>query len=106
MNVRGKRSATPQHHNVRGKIFMYYVYILLCSDGSLYTGSSNNPDSRFSDHKNGKGGRYTRSHKPIKLIYTEQLESKSIALKKEYQIKSWSREKKIRVLKLNISLFL
>ena len=60
---------------------MWFVYILLCSDGSLYTGISNNPDVRFSEHKNGKGGRYTRSHKPIKLLYTEQLESKSAALK-------------------------
>ena len=81
---------------------MWYVYILLCFDGSLYTGSSNNPRARFADHKNGKGGRYTRSHKPIKLLYTEQLESKSAALKRESQIKSWPREKKIKILKLEI----
>lgn len=81
---------------------MWFVYILLCSDGSLYTGFSNNPDIRFSDHKDGKGGRYTRSHKPIKLLYTEQLESKSAALKRESQIKGWSREKKIEILKLKI----
>lgn len=79
---------------------MWYVYILLCSDGSLYTGFSNNPDVRFSDHKNGKGGRYTRSHKPVKLLYTEQLKTKSVALKREAQIKGWSKEKKIRILKL------
>jgi len=82
--------------------FMWYIYILLCSDNSLYTGSSNNPDERFSEHKNGKGGRYTRSHKPIKLLYTEQLKSKSSALKRESQIKSWSREKKLLILKLDI----
>ena len=81
---------------------MWYVYILLCADGSLYTGSSNNPEERFEYHKNGKGGRYTRSHKPIKLLYTEQLESKSAALKRESQIKSWPREKKIKILKLEI----
>lgn len=81
---------------------MWYAYILLCSDGSLYTGSSNNPDVRFSDHKNGKGGRYTRSHKPIKRVYLEELKSKSEALKRERQIKSWSREKKILILKLDI----
>ncbi len=81
---------------------MWFVYILLCNDGSLYTGISNNPDARFADHKKGKGSRYTRSHKPIKLLYTEQLESKSAALKRESQIKSWGRKKKIRILKLDI----
>jgi len=81
---------------------MWYVYILLCFDGSFYTGSTNNPDSRFSDHKNGKGGRYTRSHKPVRRIYLEKLRSKSAALKRENQIKSWSREKKIKILKLKI----
>lgn len=79
---------------------MWYIYILLCSDGSLYTGSSPNPKGRFEQHKIGKGGRYTRSHKPIKLLYTQELESKSAALKKEAQIKSWDRAKKIRMLNL------
>lgn len=79
---------------------MWFVYVLLCSDGSLYTGSSNNPDVRFLDHKNGKGGKYTRSHKPIKRVYLEQLSSLSEALKREIQIKGWSRDKKIKILKL------
>lgn len=81
---------------------MWFVYILLCNNDSLYTGVSSNPNKRFLDHKNGKGGRYTRSHKPVKLIYTEQLESKSAALKRESQIKGWSRAKKIKILKLKI----
>jgi len=81
---------------------MWFVYILLCSDGSLYTGSSNDPQARFIDHKNGKGGRYTRSHKPTKIIYLEQFESKSEALKKEFQIKDWTRQKKIKILNLKI----
>ncbi|OGH14741.1 MAG: hypothetical protein A2687_02715 [Candidatus Levybacteria bacterium RIFCSPHIGHO2_01_FULL_38_26] len=81
---------------------MWFVYILLCSDGSLYTGSSSNPKVRFIDHKNGKGGRYTRSHKPVKLLHTEQLESKSAALKRESQIKNWSRQNKIDILRLKI----
>ena len=81
---------------------MWYVYIILCEDGSLYTGFSPNPQERFEDHKNGKGGRYTRSHKPAKLLYSEQFESKSAALKRESQIKSWSRQKKIDILGLRI----
>jgi len=81
---------------------MWYIYILLCEDGSLYTGYSNNLEKRFSDHKNGKGGHYTRSHKPTKLIYSEQLSTQSEALKREMEIKSWNREKKIKSLNLKI----
>lgn len=79
---------------------MWYIYILLCEDGSLYTGYSNNIKQRFSDHKNGKGGYYTKSHKPLRLIYQETFNTQSEALKRERQIKGWSREKKIRILKL------
>lgn len=81
---------------------MWYVYVLLCKDGSLYTGTSNNPEQRFLDHKNGKGGKYTKTHKPIKILYAEKLPDKSAALKREGQIKGWSREKKIQILKLTI----
>ncbi|OGC92472.1 hypothetical protein A3D85_03015 [Candidatus Amesbacteria bacterium RIFCSPHIGHO2_02_FULL_47_9] len=79
---------------------MYFVYILLCQDGSFYTGSSSNPRQRFLDHQNGKGGAYTRSHKPIKIVYTEELPDKSSALKRESQIKGWSRQTKIKILNL------
>jgi putative endonuclease len=79
---------------------MWYVYILLCLDNSLYTGATNNLEKRFRDHKNGKGGAYTRSHKPLKLLYSEQFQTKSEALKREITIKSWSREKKITALRL------
>ncbi len=79
---------------------MWYVYMLLCKDGSFYTGSTNNLAKRFLDHQKGTGGRYTRSHRPIKLIYQESFNSKSKALKREAEIKSWSREQKIKTLKL------
>ena len=82
---------------------MWHVYILLCSDNSLYTGYSNDPDKRFFGHQNGKGGRYTRSRKPLKIIYTEKFETKPQALKREAEIKSWSRKKKIKMLNLNIT---
>lgn len=78
---------------------MWYVYILLCSDGSFYTGASNNPKKRFLDHKNGNGGAYTRSHKPYKILYIEELSSKSAALKRELEIKSWTKQQKINFLK-------
>lgn len=79
---------------------MWYLYVLLCKDGSLYTGISNNVEKRFLDHKNGKGGHYTRSHKPVKLVYQETFNTRSEALKRERQIKGWSREKKVKILKL------
>jgi len=81
---------------------MWFTYILLCSNGSFYTGISNNPRQRFLDHKNGKGGRYTKLYKPVKIIYLEQLPNKSTALKRELQIKGWSHSKKIKILKLKI----
>lgn len=81
---------------------MWFVYILLCENSSLYTGISNNLKKRFLDHKNGKGGRYTRSHKAIKLVYKEKLSTHSEALKRELEIKDWKREKKIKVLKLKV----
>lgn len=81
---------------------MWFVYIVLCQDESLYTGSTNNLEKRFLDHKNGKGGRYTRSHNPLKIVYREKIPTKSEALKREAEIKSWSRFKKIKDLRLKI----
>lgn len=79
---------------------MWFVYVLLCSDGSFYTGATNNLEKRFLEHKMGIGGRYTRSHKVIKIIYSEEFLTKSAALKKEFEIKSWSRAIKIKNLNL------
>lgn len=78
---------------------MWFVYILLCTDGSLYTGVTNNLEKRFLEHKIGKGGRYTRSHKPVRIVYQEKLSTHSEALKRESEIKSWSREKKMELCK-------
>lgn len=79
---------------------MWFVYILLCKDNSLYTGATLNIEKRFGEHKNGRGGSYTRSHKPLKIIYEEQFKTKSEALKREFEIKSWSRARKIKELNL------
>lgn len=81
---------------------MWFVYVLLCVDNSFYVGVSDDPERRFSEHKNGKGGKYTRSHKPLKLIYLEQLLTKQEAIKREKQIKGWSRAKKIQILGLKV----
>lgn len=73
---------------------MWYVYILQCLDNSFYTGITNNLQKRFLDHKNGKGGAYTRSHKPVKVVYRENYSNKSSALKREFEIKRLSKSQK------------
>lgn len=73
---------------------MWYVYILLCKDGSYYIGSSNDINKRVKEHLGGKGGRYTRSHRPQRLVYQEELATKSKALKREVQLKKWPKARK------------
>lgn len=73
---------------------MWFTYILLCKDDSLYTGISNNLSKRLKDHLAGKGGAYTRSHKPLKFVYKESFTSKSHALKREAEVKKFSRSEK------------
>ena len=76
---------------------MNYTYILLCSDGSLYTGWTNDLEHRLAAHNAGKGAKYTRSRKPVKLVYYEQLATKEEALHRENTIKKLSREEKLRL---------
>ena len=73
---------------------MWFTYILLCRDGTYYTGSTNDVEKRFKDHLSGKGARYTKAHKPEKIIYREGFSTKSEALKRESEIKKLSRLKK------------
>lgn len=81
---------------------MYFVYILLCNDFTLYTGSTNNVKKRFQEHMLGKGAKYTKSHPPLRIVHIEQFASKSDALKREIEIKSWTRQEKIEKLRLKI----
>jgi predicted GIY-YIG superfamily endonuclease len=74
---------------------MYFLYILKCSDGSLYTGITNDLARRLQQHKEGKGGHYTSSRKVLKIVYTEEHPDKSSALKREAQIKKLPRKKKL-----------
>jgi putative endonuclease len=78
---------------------MYSVYILRCKGKSLYTGITTDVTRRFKEHRAGTGGHYTRSHKPEKIIYRENAMSRSAALKREAEIKSWPREKKMRLVR-------
>jgi predicted GIY-YIG superfamily endonuclease len=65
-----------------------------CADGTLYTGYARDPGARVGVHNSGKGAKYTRSRLPVALVYSEQCESLSAALKRERQVKPWSRAKK------------
>ena len=80
-------------------IGMYYVYILKCCDGTLYCGYTNDVEKRFETHQSGKGAKYTRGRLPLELVYTEEFETKSEAMKRECEIKKMSREKKMEIIK-------
>ena len=73
---------------------MNYTYILKCSDGSLYTGWTNNQEKRVADHNAGKGAKYTKGRRPVELAYYEAFETKEEAMKREYAIKQLSRAEK------------
>ena len=77
---------------------MWYIYILLCEDGSFYTGSTNDVEKRLEMHFSGKGAKYTKSHKPVKIIHQESFQTKSEALKREAEIKSLSKAKKMELI--------
>lgn len=77
-----------------------YVYMLLCADGSLYTGWTNNLAKRLESHQAGKGAKYTRSRLPIALAYYEEYETESDARKRECAIKKLSRQKKEKLLQM------
>jgi len=73
----------------------FYVYILLCTDGSFYTGYTKDLDERTKQHENGKGAKYTKSHKPQKVAYVELHDSRSKAMKREREIKKLSHQQKL-----------
>jgi len=73
---------------------VHFVYILRCADSTLYTGYARDPNARLQVHNSGKGAKYTRSRLPVSLVYTEQCESLSAALKRERELKPWARAKK------------
>lgn len=78
---------------------MFYVYILRCADDSLYCGYTTDVEKRFEKHKSGKGARYTRSHLPLEIVYVEEFENKSDALKREHEIKSMTKSQKEKLLR-------
>ena len=76
----------------------YYTYIVLCSDGSLYTGYTDDPVRRTKVHNAGKGAKYTRARLPVELVYQEACADKSAALRREYGIKQLTRVQKLKLI--------
>ncbi len=74
------------------------VYILQCSDGTLYTGWTNNIQRRILAHNSGRGAKYTKSRRPVLLVYTEPAATKEDALKREYAIKQMTRAQKLKLI--------
>ena len=80
---------------------MWYLYILECQNGSLYTGLTDNVGLRFKKHQAGEGGHYTSYNRPKKILYKEEFKTLSKAKIREQQIKRWSRAKKLSLVKGN-----
>lgn len=77
---------------------MNYVYILKCKDNTFYTGWTTDLENRIKVHNQGKGAKYTRGRIPCKLIYHEEFDNKSDALKREIEIKKLNRENKLKLI--------
>ena len=77
----------------------WYVYILHCGDGTLYTGITTDVQARLEAHRSGKGAKYTRGRDPLELVYSEECGDHSQALKRELAIKALPREEKLKFIK-------
>jgi predicted GIY-YIG superfamily endonuclease len=73
---------------------VYFVYIVRCADGTLYTGYARDPEKRTLTHNAGRGAKYTSKRRPVSLVYSEPCESRGAALKREYALKSLTRPEK------------
>lgn len=84
--------------NIQEKERKAYTYIVQCQDGSYYTGWTTDVDKRVAAHNAGKGAKYTKSRRPVKLVYYEVFDTKEKAMHREYEIKQMTRTQKIRLI--------
>ena len=80
---------------------MYFIYILKCKDGTLYTGITTDLERRFAEHKSGKGSKYARARKAGKIVYSEKKKNRSTASKREAEIKSWTRARNLTLVHMH-----
>lgn len=78
---------------------MNYTYIVRCSDGSLYTGWTNDLEKRIRVHNDGRGAKYTKSRRPVTLVYYEEFHTREDAMRREREIKHMSREEKLKIIR-------
>lgn len=78
---------------------MNYTYIVKCKDGTLYTGWTNDIEKRIEAHNAGKGAKYTKTRRPVELVYLEEFATKEDAMKREYAIKQMTRKAKEALIK-------
>lgn len=76
----------------------YYIYVLLTEQNTYYCGYTDDVERRFEKHKLGLGAKYTKSHKPVKIVYKESFETKSEAMKAEYKFKNLRKKQKLEVI--------
>jgi len=78
----------------------YYFYLARCSDNTLYAGYCRNVGDREKTHNSGDGAKYTKQRRPIKIIYSEEFNSISKAMKREAQVKGWKKDKKEKLINM------
>ncbi|MCB2213869.1 GIY-YIG nuclease family protein [bacterium] len=79
----------------------YYCYLVECDNGAFYTGWTTDPKRRVKQHNAGRGARYTRMNGPVRLVYVEEVEDHSTALKREAQIKRYTHDRKAALAESN-----
>ena len=82
-------------------LHVYYGYILRCADGTLYTGSTSDLAAREATHNAGRGAKYTAGRRPVRIVYSEEYESRSAAQSREYELKCWTRAQKEALIAAN-----
>jgi putative endonuclease len=82
-------------------VTVHWVYVIECDDGSFYTGYTTDVERRVREHDRGDGAKYTRGRAPVELVHTEEFETKSAAMSREYEIKQLSRAQKERLVEWN-----
>lgn len=81
----------------------WFVYILKCSDDSLYTGITNDKERRLQQHNKGKASKYTRARLPVEMVYSESSDDRSVASKREWEIKQLTKKQKLKLVASNSS---
>lgn len=88
----------PKAEEMAQSVEAHWIYIVQCKDGTLYTGYTNHLEERIQKHNQGKGAKYTRGRGPVTLVYSEQFDDKSQALRREIALKKMDRKSKLQLL--------